>query len=325
MEIRHLRYFVAVAELRNFTRAAERSFVAQSALSQQIGRLEREVGAPLFVRDNHSVELTPAGEVLLPHARRVIADVEAAQAELRSYLGLEKGSLRLGLIQTTANAIDVVGPIQRFHSAYPDIEIHIVNQTSAEMVAGVQNGSLDLAVVGLGGAELPPGVSHHRLAADPLVGVICAESAGKLKGPLTLKNLLKHGPLISFAAGTGIRKHVDEALQRAGIAPENAFELTQATDMLRFAALGLGVTVVPRALAEQAPPEIEQLGIGPYRVFELSDEDAVHPVTVVYDAARLSAAGQRFLGVLGGSVERPTADTAAAAHAAPEPEPAAAP
>src|ERR1700760_4580694 len=126
MEIRHLRYFIAVAELRNFTKAAEASFVAQSALSQQVGRLEHEVGAPLFTRGRRGAELTPAGELLLPHARRLVADEAWARAELRSYLGLEQGRLSIGVIQTSASAVDVAGLTARFYRGHPGIELRVV-------------------------------------------------------------------------------------------------------------------------------------------------------------------------------------------------------
>jgi DNA-binding transcriptional LysR family regulator len=305
MEVRHLRYFAAVAELRNFTRAAERSFVAQSALSQQISRLEREVGAPLFVRTNRSVRLTPAGEVLLPHALRVIADVDRAQADMRSYLGLEKGRLQIGLIQTSASAVDILTPVTRFHDRYPDIEVHIVNQTSAEMVEGVLTGALDLAIVGLGPDDVPEGLEYRVLALDPLVAVTSEQASAGLTEPVSLPELLSRGPLIQFAPGTGIRRHVDEALLRAGLETTTPFEMNQAVDMLRFAALGLGVTVVPKALAHRTSRQLEELA-APYRTFALADTAAVHPVTVIDDRARRSAAATAFLSLL---EEQPAHDT----------------
>ncbi|MEX0428529.1 LysR family transcriptional regulator [Nocardioides sp. DS6] len=297
MEIRHLRYFVAVAELQNFTRAAERSFVAQSALSQQIGRLEREIGAPLFVRGARKVELTPAGELLLPHAHRIIADEAQARAELRSYLGLEKGRLRVGLIQTAISAVDVVGPIGAFHDRHPGVDIHITNQTSTEMVEAVRAGALDLAVVGMAPKEVPEGLEHRLLAVDPLVGVACEKVASGLVGPIALPELIARGRLIHFARGTGLRRHVDEALHRVGLEALSSFELAQASDILRFAALGLGVTVVPQTLAEYGRTMLPDLEI-PYAVFGLRDPDAVHPVTVVYDPQRIPASGRAFLEIL---------------------------
>jgi DNA-binding transcriptional LysR family regulator len=294
MELRHLRYFVAVAELKNFTRAAERSFVAQSALSQQIGRLERELGTLLFARTTHAVELTPAGAVLLPHARRILSDVDLAGAEMRAYLGLEKGHLRLGLIQTSASAIDIVGPIGTFHDAHPEIEVSITNQPSADMLAALDHGLLDVAVVGASPDEIPEGLEAHLLATDPLVGVYRGNASRETAEPIALEELLTHGPLISFAVGTGIRRHVDEAFTRAGVQAVTAFEMSQANDMIRFAALGLGVTVVPRTLAQISTGEIEQLGLE-YRTVPLRDELAVHPISVVFDPARISAAGRVFL------------------------------
>jgi DNA-binding transcriptional LysR family regulator len=297
VEIRHLRYFVAVAELRNFTKAAEASFVAQSALSQQISRLEHELGAPLFVRGKRGAELTPAGELLLPHARRLVADEARARAEMRCYLGLEKGRLQIGLIQTSASAVDVVGAIAGFYRSHPGIEIHIVNQTSTEMIEGVHRGELDLAVVGVGPDELPDGVEGRQLAVDPLVGVLCERVADGLAGPVSVADLLDRGRLIQFAVGTGIRKHVDAALRRAGIEASSSFEMTQATDMLRFAVLGLGVTIVPRALTVTAAAEMAGLD-RPYVVLGLTDPQAVHPVTVVFEPRRLSVSAREFVDVI---------------------------
>jgi DNA-binding transcriptional LysR family regulator len=296
MEIRHLRYFIAVAEQRNFTRAAAACLVAQSALSQQVSRLEREVGAPLFTRGKRGAELTPAGE-LLPHARRLVADEAWARAELRSYLGLEKGRLNIGLIQTSASALDVTGTVAEFHRGHPGIELHIVSQASARMVEGVRRGSLDLALVGIGPDELPDGLGRRPLAVDPLVAVAPAWLADGLASPVALADLVARGPLIQFAPGTGLRLHVDAALRRAGLEVPASFELTQAADMLRFAVLGLGVTIVPRALTVTAAPQLAETGT-PYTVLALADPLAVHPVTAVFHASRLSVAAREFIDLL---------------------------
>lgn len=295
MEIRHLRYFVAVAELRNFTRAAEASFVAQSALSQQISRLEHEVGTPLFVRGSRKIDLTPAGQLLLPRARRLIADERAARAELRSYLGLEKGRLHLGLIQTTASGVDILRPLARFHELHPGVDVHIANHTSEEMVDAILAGQVDLAVVGLGSDEIPEGIEYKQLAIDPLVGVLSDADAAGLACPVSVADLLARGRLIHFARGTGIRRHVEEALARGGINALPSFEMTLVTDMVRFAAVGLGVTIVPRTIAESADCATDGLT---YTVVGLNDPEAVHPVSVIYDSARISAAGKEFLTLL---------------------------
>jgi len=297
MEIRHLRYFLAVAELRNFTKAAEASFVAQSALSQQISRLEHELGAPLFVRGKRGAELTPAGELLLPHARRLVTDEALARAEMRSYLGLEKGRLNIGLIQTAASAVDVAGLVAEFYARHPGIELHIVNQSSTEMAENVRRGTLDLALVGIGQDELPAGLDSRPLAVDPLVAVAAERTADGLVGPVSVAQVLACGPFIQFAPGTGLRKHVDAAVRRAGLEAASSFELAQAADMLLFAVLGLGVTIVPRALTVTLAAQLAVAG-QPYVILGLTDPLAVHPVTVVYHAARLSAAAREFVGLL---------------------------
>jgi DNA-binding transcriptional LysR family regulator len=293
MEIRHLRYFLAVAELRNFTRAAEASFVAQSALSQQIGRLEHELGTPLFVRGKRGAELTRAGELLLPHARRLVADEAWARAEMRSYLGLEKGRLNIGLIQTSTSAVDVAGVVGEFYRGHPGIELRIVNQSSAQMVEDVRRGTLDLALVGVGPDELPDGLESRPLAVDPLVAVASARLADGLAGPVSVADVLARGPLIQFAPGTGLRTHVDAAVRRAGLEASSSFELTQAADLLLFAVLGLGVAIVPRALTVTLAAQLAAGG-QPYVVLGLTDPLAVHPVTVVYHPSRLSVAAREF-------------------------------
>jgi DNA-binding transcriptional LysR family regulator len=297
VEIRHLRYFIAVAELRNFTKAAEASFVAQSALSQQISRLEHELGTSLFVRGKRGVSLTPAGELLLPHARRLVAGESWARAEVRSYLGLEKGRLSIGLIQTSASGVDLVEPVAEFYRRHPAIDLHIINQTSTDMIEGVRQGRLDLAVVGVGLDELPDGVDGRPLAVDPLVGVASRQAVGGLVGPVSVADLLARGRLIRFAAGTGIRGHVDAALRRAGVEPESSIEMFQVSDMVAFAAHGLGVTIVPRTLARTSAAHLASLG--QYcEVLGLTDPLAVHPVTVVTEPTRLSVPAREFLEIL---------------------------
>ena len=300
MEIRHLRYFIAVAELRNFTKAAEASFVAQSALSQQISRLEHELGAPLFVRGKRGAELTPAGELLLPHARRLVADEAWARAEMRSYLGLEKGRLTVGLIQSMSS-VDVVGAVAEFSSRHPGIELRIVSQTTDEMIEAVRQGALDLAVVGIGPDEVPDGLESRPLAVDPLVGVVCEKLADGLAGPVSVADLLGRGRLIQFAAGSGIRKHVDAAVRRAGLEVSSSFELTQVSDMLLFAVFGLGVTIVPRTLAVRSAAQLAEAGRH-YVVLGLTDPLAVHPVTVVFERSRLSVSADEFVVLLSDAV-----------------------
>lgn len=306
MELRHLRYFLAVAETRNFTRAAAQCYVAQSALSEQIARLESEVGAALFARTSRAVRLTAAGEVLVPLAQRILADVETARAELDALAGLRRGRLRLGLIQTSASALDLPQVMGDFHRSFPAISFMVISEPSAEMVAAVSAGTLDLAIVGLGPEDLPSSLEHRLLASDPLVAVVAAGHPLAGQATVGIAELAAAGQLIQFRRGSGIRQHVEAAFARAGVRAAASFEVGQVPDMIRLAAHDVGVTVVPRSAATGPGPA----GPGPeeYRVLGLSDQAAVHPVSVVYDGLRLSPAAAAFLAVLPGRAGRRPAD-----------------
>ena len=297
MELRHLKYFLAVAETRNFTRAAAQCFVAQSALSQQIARLEKDVGAELFSRTSRSVRLTAAGDLLVPMARRILADVDHAQEALDALAGLSRGLLRLGLVQTFAGSLDMVEVMADYHTRHPGIDYHLVNATSTEMAAAVASGDLDLAVVGLRPQQLPEGLDHRALGSDPLVVIVPGDHRLADRQLVDLSDLPPTHQLIQFTQGTGLRRQVEEAFARAGVEPGRHFEVAQVHNMIRLAARGVGVTVVPRS-SVRGPGAL--LGSGtalPHgaRILSLADPDAVHRISVVYDSKRLSSAAAAFL------------------------------
>jgi DNA-binding transcriptional LysR family regulator len=293
MELRYLRYFLAVAETRNFTRAAAQCYVAQSALSEQIARLETEVGAALFVRSSRAVRLTAAGEVLVPLAQRILADVENAQAELDALAGVRRGRLRLGLIQTSTAALDVVEVMADFHRRFPGIDFEISTESSTAMVAAVSAGTLDLAIIGLGPEDLPGSLEHQVLARDPLVAVVALGHPLARRKTTGIAELAGRGQFIHFRRGSGIRQQVEAAFVRAGGPAAGGFEVSQVQDMIRLAARDVGVTVVP--LSAAAGPDPAGRGRAEYRVLPLSDKAAAHTVSVVYDGPRLSPAGRAFL------------------------------
>jgi DNA-binding transcriptional LysR family regulator len=295
MDFRHLTYFVAVAETENFTKAAARCFVAQSALSQQVARLEAEIGASLFSRNSRSVRLTEAGKVLLPLARRILADVDNAQAELDALRSLHRGRVRLGLLQSAANPVDQIAAIGTFHEMYPGIDVLVTDDTSSAMVEAVGAGTLDVAIVGLGPDELPSSLSQRTLGVDPLVAVVSERHPLAGRTIVGLAALVETRPFIHFVAGSGVRHQVDAALGRAGVTVSQSFEMGQLNDMVRLAALDIGVTVVPACVTESGPVSREAEN---YRVIRLTDNAALHPVSVIYDAAHLSSAASAFLKVL---------------------------
>jgi DNA-binding transcriptional LysR family regulator len=324
MDLRHLKYFLAVAETRNFTQAAASCYVAQSALSQQIARLEKDVGAQLFSRTSRSVRLTAAGELLEPLARRILADVDNAQAALDALSGLRRGRLRLGLLQTRASSVDLVEVMADYHARYPGIDFHVTNAPSAEMAAAVLAGDLDIAVVGLGPRQVPEGLDHFVLDGDPLVLVVPADHAFADGGDVVdLADLPESHQLIQFTQGSGLRRQVEAAFARAGVEPGRHFQVGQIQDMVRLAARGIGVTVVPRSSLfggdgvpggdasgsqgsgrggsqgsdRAAGPLAGPLPYGA-RALRIADEAAVHTICVVHDSKRLAPAGAAFLEVV---------------------------
>ena len=173
MDVRQLEYFVAVVEELNFTRAAARCHVAQSALSYQIARLEREHGVTLLERTSRSVRVAAAGELLFHRARAVLDELDVARAELAELAGVISGRLRLGMVGSTGQAAPVVErTLAAFHQRHPAVEIAIRDTGSRHMAEQVRAGELDIAFVGLFPDQLPADLTHQILTDEPLVAAI---------------------------------------------------------------------------------------------------------------------------------------------------------
>jgi len=291
MELRHLRYFLSVAETRNFTKAATLHYVAQSALSQQISRLEAELGSLLFYRNSRSVSLTEAGEVLLPLAKRVVADADTVKMEMDAISGLRRGTLRLGLIQTPATSIDIIQVMGDFHERHPLVQFQVTDGTSTEMAAAVAGEGLDVALVGLDRSEVPAGLQCIQLGLEPLVAVVSARSPLAARRRIGLAELVECGQFIHFRRGTGLRNRVEAAFTRAGVPSLGSFEMGLISDMIQLAARDVGVTIVPRTAAIEAG---EAKGV-PFTTIALTDNQALHPASVVFDPTRLSSAAAAFV------------------------------
>src|SRR3954468_24105536 len=162
MELRHLATFVAVAEEGSFTRASARLHVVQSAVSAGVRTLERELGAALFDRTTHHVQLTDAGAALLPEARATLAAARVAREAVDAVRGGLRGTVTLGIMQAGASGnIDVAALLAAFRADHPDVELHARQGHSAEMAVEVRHGGLDFAFLALphrraGGLHLTP-------------------------------------------------------------------------------------------------------------------------------------------------------------------------
>jgi len=248
MELQQLRYFVAVAEHRHFTRAAEAAHVSQPALSKQIAVLERELGSPLFSRARGNVTLTPAGDTLLPFARRILADVEGARIEVRELGGLARGRLRLGATPTLLTGL-LASVLREYHDAYPGIELFVEESGSRDLVHLLSDGSLDLALIVLPLHAHDPALRTETVLREELVVV----SDGSIRArSLRVADLARY-PLVMFREGYDLRDVTLAAFRRARVQPHFAVEGGEMDAVLGFVEAGLGVAVVPKMVVRDRP------------------------------------------------------------------------
>ena len=287
MELRHLEYFVAVAEELSFTRASRRLHVVQSGVSSAVAALERELAAVLFERDRHTVKLTDAGQALLPEARATLAAARAAaEAVAEATTGL-RGTLCIGMMISTGS-VDVPAALGRFHETHPGVlvRLRVLPGGSADLARAVADGTLDLALLSLSG-EPPTGLAVRQLAEEPLV-LICASGHPLASaGPVTL-DALRGETFIDFPAGWGTRAIVDRAFAAAGIDRQVTFEVAYYTTAAGLVAHGLGVAFLPESVAAG----FEGVARVPVAV------PAWHIQVATAASRRPSAAARAFLGYL---------------------------
>jgi DNA-binding transcriptional LysR family regulator len=246
VQIGQLRAFLAVAELKHFTRAARDLGMAQPSVSAHVRRLETELGSELFHRMKGNVSLTPAGETLLPFARRIVADVDAASEELRAVGGLARGRLAIGA--TPSLAATLLPPVlSRFHGAYPGIDLAVSQAGSVELAAALEEGAVDLALM-----ILP--VRNDVLETQALLReelVVAVARAHPLARRRTIRiGDLRDVPLVMFREGYDLRTSTEAACRAAGFAPTFAVEGGEMDGVLRLAAAGLGAAIVPSLVVE---------------------------------------------------------------------------
>lgn len=244
-----MRYVIAVAETSSFTRAAERCLVVQSALSHQVARLERELGARLFERTTRRVRLTPAGEAFLPAARQCLEAAERAAAEVAAAVGEVRGRLAVGLIPTVT-AVDIPAALRDFRLRHPHVRVGLRVGASDELAEQVREGALDVAFLGLPATATPRGVGRHELARDRLVAVVAPDHPLAGAAPVGLRRLASE-VFVDFPAGTAGRAQTDQAFTAAGLVRDVAFEVSTADYIAGLVGPGLAVAMLPPAYAAQ--------------------------------------------------------------------------
>src|SRR4051794_1644550 len=251
MELRQLEYFAAVARHRHFTRAAESLYVTQPALSQQVRRLEAELGLTLFRRTPKGVELTAAGTDLLRHAERVLAEVAAARADMDRHTGIARGVARVA--STAADAPRLPEALADFHSDRPGIQIALRQGSASEVVALVQSGSVDVAVLALPG-EPPAGVEATPLTEERLRLAVSVDD--ELAGTTVAIENLRGRPFILAEPGTALRHTVVAATQAAGFSPLPLFEVGDPATVRYLVRANLGIAIVPASWLERPGPVV---------------------------------------------------------------------
>ena len=226
MELQQLRYAVAIAEEQSFTRAAERCFVVQSALSRQIKSLEGELGVRLFARTSRKVEATPAGEAFVEHARLCLRAAERAKVAAAAAHGDIRGSLTIGVIPTVT-AVDVAAVLGAFRRSYPEVGVNVRTGGSDEFLRRIAAGELDVGFLGLAEGVTPQGVQTRELSRERLVAVLAEGHRLAGRRRLRLEDLADE-PFVDFPEGSSGREQSDLAFDRAGLRREVSFEVNTA-------------------------------------------------------------------------------------------------
>ncbi|MFD7408224.1 LysR family transcriptional regulator [Streptomyces sp. NPDC059866] len=248
MELRHVRYFLALAEERHFSRAAERLHVVQSALSQQIKQLEKELGTTLFTRSTRRVELTEAGRHLVTYARSILVEVERAQDQMSLLATGQAGRVSIGFVGTAT--YDVLPRIARtVRAQLPDITLELHGELlNPELVEGLLDGTYDLALLR---TDAPVGADFEvtALRSERLVAVLPTGHplAGRRTVPLAA---LAGEPFVVHPSRSRSSMHdrILDACARAGFEPSPLIEVGETSTLVVFVAAGHGVALVPESV-----------------------------------------------------------------------------
>ncbi|KGD86509.1 MULTISPECIES: LysR family transcriptional regulator [Rhizobium/Agrobacterium group] len=272
MELRHIRYFLAVAEEGNFTRAAAKLGIGQPPLSQQIRILEMEIGAPLFHRVPHGAELTAAGAAFLTEARASLAAADNAVLAAQRAARGETGRLALGFTASAAFNPVVTGAIRRFRSQWPDVALALSEMNSNWLMEKLTRGEIDAAFI-RPGLEDPKEVWLKRLPDEPMLVALPAHHplAGHRQVPLAA---LAGEPFILFPRTVGLSLYDDivRGCREAGFELQVTQEAPQIPSVVNLVAADLGVSIVPASIAKfaiegvvykpiEGPPLIARLGL----------------------------------------------------------------
>lgn len=290
IELRHLRYFIAVAEELHFGRAAARLNISQPPLSQQIQYLEEQIGARLLARTNRSVSLTAAGTQFLSDARQIVNQVNlAAKRAERLHLG-ETGELRIGMTASVPFIKPLSDTLSLYRKRFPDVHMQTVESHTRQLIVPLSEGSLDLGL--MRNTPLPETLAWHVALREPLLAMVPHDHPLAARAQLSLLELANE-PFVFFdpLAGTGFYDDLLGLLQRYGITPYVTQEVGEAMTIMGLVAAGLGVSILPASYSRLHLEEICWI--------PLIEEDAISEMWLVWAKHReLSAAARQFIELL---------------------------
>ncbi|ALE06270.1 hypothetical protein AL755_13710 [Arthrobacter sp. ERGS1:01] len=271
MNLRRLELFVAVAEELHFNRAAQRLHMAQPPLSQQIRKLEEECKVALFVRNSRNVELTAEGEVLLRHARKVLAQYAAMTAALSHAKNGELGRLRLGFVSSAAISI-VPALVRQTRSRWPGIELQLREETTDVQLELIGAGALDAGIARE--VRSVPGISATTLLQEPLIVAVASDHRLASRAHVRLREL--HGEtFIAFPRSRISRlfDHISALLHAVDVDFDISQEAVQFPTILGLVAAHLGIAIVPESMRAFAIPGLVYL--------DLDDDSATSTVSFI--------------------------------------------
>lgn len=249
MQIQQLTYFVAVARTLHFTQAAEITRVSQPTLSKQIRVLENSLGTPLFVRNRGAIELTSAGAALLPHAQRILIDVESAERTVHEVASLRRGRVRLGATPSMCDGL-LPEALTRFHDSYPDIDLEVQEAGSRVLTRELAQGGLDVALLIVPLHTTDPDIETTPVLRERLV--LASPAGADLPDRIDV-SALRDLSLVMFREGYDLRDVTLRACATAGFEPRLAVEGGEMSAVLRFVEAGLGHAVVPSMVLATRP------------------------------------------------------------------------
>lgn len=248
MELRHLRYFIAVAEEEHITRAAERLGIQQPPLSQQIKAIERELDVQLFHRKARGVELTNAGRVLLDDARAILAHLDRATETTRRTARGEQGRICVGIAPTAPFHPMVPRAIRAFREAFPLVSVTLEEALSDEVFERMRTDRMDVAFIRTSVADANDFVISPLLEEPMLVALPSGHALAQGDGTLSLKQLGGETFILYGPPGTGIYDRTVAACRAAGFSPRIGQQAPRITSTLGLVAVGLGISLVPACM-----------------------------------------------------------------------------